>query len=346
VTLERRLLDLLAGEFRRFAEVECGDSPLYRRLASAVAEDPELLELAADTAESQPAPNLLFAAVHFLLLEGTEHPLAEFYPTVVGDAVRPGDPAQALRAFCRAQRPALRALLASRRVQTNEVGRAGVLLPGLTWTARQARGRPLALVEVGASAGLLLLWDRYRYLYEGAGTLGPADSTVIIGCEARSGRIPLPKRMPEAASRLGIDTHPIDPRDHRETLWLRGLVWGDEPARMRRLVAALALAASDPPSLLKGDANEILPEILRRTPPDLVPCIFHSHTMNQFSLEAREQFLQVLAAGSENRELYRLSFENTRTAHILTASRFRNGRLTGEWHLADCQAHGRWIEWL
>lgn len=345
MTLERRPLDLPAGEFRRFAEVECESSPLYRRLASTVAEDPELLELAAHTAEDQPAPNLLFAAVHYLLLKGTAHPLAEFYPTIAGDAARTGDPAQALHAFCREHRRALRALLASRRVQTNEVGRAAVLLPGLTWTARQAGGRPLAFVEVGASAGLLLLWDRYRYVYEGAGAFGPADSPVVIECEARSGRMPLPKRMPEVASRLGIDMHPIDPSDNREALWLRGLVWADQPERMRRLVAALALAASDPPSLLKGDANEILSEILRRTPPDVVPCIFHSHTLNQFSLGARERFLQVLAAGSENRELYRLSFENTRAAHVLTASRFRKGRLDGEWHLADCQAHGRWIEW-
>lgn len=335
----------LAREFRRFAEVECETSVLYRRLASAVAEDPEILALAACAGSGQPEPNLLFAAVHFLLLGGAEHPLAGFYPTVAGKGAREGDPSPAFRAFCREQRPALAALLAQRRVQTNEVGRAAVLLPGLAWIAERSGGRALALIDVGASAGLLLLFDRYRYHYGSKKALGPPQSAVVIRCQTRGGLLPLPEEMPDVASRVGIDTHPISPRDPREALWLRGLVWGDQPERLRRLDAALALAVSEPPPLVSGNATELLPAILRDLPREVVPCVFHSHAFNQFSSDARERFVRVLEAGSEDRELYRLSFENNGSAHALSSSRFLNGRETDERQLADCQAHGGWIEW-
>lgn len=335
----------LAREFLRFAEVECETSVLYRRLASAVAEDPEILALAAFAGAGQPEPNLLFGAVHFLLLGGAHHPLAKFYPTVAGEGAREGDPSPAFRAFCREQRPALEALLAQRRVQTNEVGRAAVLLPGLAWTAEKAGERALALIDVGASAGLLLLFDRYRYLYGSEKALGPRESAVVIRCETRGGLFPLPEEMPDVASRVGIDTHPISPRDPREALWLRGLVWGDQPERLRRLDAALALAVSDPPRLVSGNAAELLPALLRDLPREVVPCVFHSHAFNQFPGEARERFVRVLEAASEDRELYRLSFENSGSAHALSSSRFHHGRQTDEWQLADCQAHGGWIEW-
>jgi hypothetical protein len=163
-------LEALAQRFMRFAEQECGDyAPFYAHLARGIAHDPELLAIAAHTRSGQQAPNLLLAAVHDLLLRGADHALAAFYPSVAHlAAVPPGDPLPAFRAFCRDHRAALIDLVSTRLVQTNEPQRCTVLLPAFSMVARLASGRPLALIEVGASAGLNLLFDRYGYDY-GAG---------------------------------------------------------------------------------------------------------------------------------------------------------------------------------
>ena len=167
----------LATRFERFAALEAdGHSRLYGRLARAVATDRELLSLAAHAAPGQPAPNLFLAAVHHLLLGGADHPLRRFYPSVGGHGR--GDPAPAFRDFCRVHREYLAALLAARRVQTNEVRRCALLVPAIGAAWRRLEERPLALVEVGAAAGLNLGWDRYRYVYVPQGSWGnPASLT-------------------------------------------------------------------------------------------------------------------------------------------------------------------------
>lgn len=92
----------LSRRFERFAVRECRDvSPLYERIARGVAEDPEVLAIAARTRPGQPVPNALLAAVHALLLGGTAHPLAAYYPSLAGDEARQGDPYPAFHDFCR-----------------------------------------------------------------------------------------------------------------------------------------------------------------------------------------------------------------------------------------------------
>lgn len=156
-------LAALAQRFVRFADQECRDyAPLYDRLARGIARDPELLTLAAHARSGQQAPLLLLAAVHALLLGGADHALGTFYPSVVPRAAVPSeDVMPAFRAFCRDYHHALRALVCTGLVQTNEPRRCTVLLPAFATVARLAGDRPLALIEVGASAGLNLLFDRY-----------------------------------------------------------------------------------------------------------------------------------------------------------------------------------------
>src|SRR5687767_7873946 len=156
----------LAERFRRFATVECrGSSPLYERLALAIAEDPELLALAAHAPPGQPAPNLLLAAAHWLLHGERGAAAARFYGSLTETPAPPAGAAPAFRAFCLERADVIRDLLATRRVQTNEVGRCAYLYPAFGVIARLAGGRPLGVIEVGASAGLNLLWDRYGYRY-------------------------------------------------------------------------------------------------------------------------------------------------------------------------------------
>lgn len=139
-------LDTLAAHFRRFAEQEAEPafSPLYARLCRGIASDPQVLALAADVPLSQPAPNLLLGVVHYLLLKGIRHPLAAFYPSLTSSP-DPADAYPAFQSFCLEYASDIRALLSSRRVQTNEVARSACLLPAfellapISISARSAR---------------------------------------------------------------------------------------------------------------------------------------------------------------------------------------------------------------
>jgi hypothetical protein len=155
----------LAAEFRFFSSMSRKESPLYAELSARVAENPFLLDLAARSSAGQPAPNLLFAAVHDQLLAGADHGLRRFYRSLGGDDP-PQDAFPALLDFCRNRADVLGELIASRRVQTNEVGRSAMLLPAVTRASRLLGGRPLHLIELGASAGLHLNLDLYRFEYE------------------------------------------------------------------------------------------------------------------------------------------------------------------------------------
>lgn len=223
-----RMSERLAKVFHRFAERECrGVSPLYQALARGVAADPWLLALAARARAGQPPPNMLFAAVHALLLEGArDAPLARFYPDLAAAPRAPAAAAPSFRAFCLGHEDAIAAILGARVVSTNEVARAACLLPAFAEAARQAAA-PLHLIEVGASAGLLLDWNRYAYDYGGGKILGPPQAALTLKCEPRGllGREPgapvqgatvLPEFLPPVASRLGIDPCPLDPTEPRD----------------------------------------------------------------------------------------------------------------------------------
>src|SRR5712691_6979593 len=220
-------LEALAQRFVRFADQECGDyAPLYDRLARGIACDPELLTLAAHARSGQQAPLLLLAAVHSLVLGGTNHALGAFYPSVMPRAAVPAeDPLPAFRTFCRDYRDALLALVSTGLVQTNEPRRCTVLLPAFTTVARLAGGRPLALIEVGASAGLNLLFDRYGYDYGAGRFVGDPAAPVRFTCALRGTVVPpLPAGLPPVAARVGIDLHPIRANDPQATRWLRALI--------------------------------------------------------------------------------------------------------------------------
>ncbi len=152
-----RMSEHLANVFNRFAKRECrGVSPRYDALARGVAADPRLLALAARAGADQPPPNMLLAAVHALLLEGPQDaPLARFYPDLTTTPQALAGAAPSFRGFCLAHKDAIAEILDARVVSTNEVARAACLLPAFAAVARQAAA-PLHLIEIGASAGLLL----------------------------------------------------------------------------------------------------------------------------------------------------------------------------------------------
>ncbi|HIM63538.1 MAG: hypothetical protein COB68_04760 [SAR202 cluster bacterium] len=275
-------LDRLALTFHRFAELECpGMSSLYESLCHSLAEEQDLLALAANARSGQPAPNLFMAAVHWLLTKGAQHTVTEYYPDISPEMTTHGDPYPIFRSFCLEHGDEIVDLISTRLVQTNVVRRCAVLLPAFAVAMGRDAGQPLSLVEIGASAGLNLLWDRYSYTYSDAQRWGDPDHPVQLSSIIRGDlRPPLPDSIPKVVFRVGLDLSPVDISDPDAVDWLRALVWPERVDEAQMLEDALEMAKDDPPRLLAGDALELLPEVLESIPLDSTLCLYHSNTLN------------------------------------------------------------------
>ena len=243
--------------------------------------------------------------------------------------------------------PAIREILHTRRVQTNEVRRCALLLPAFGLVAQQAAGRPLALVEIGTSAGLNLLWDHYAYDYGTGRDYGDPVSALHLACELRGEqRPPLPEWMPAIGSRLGIDFQPVNVREDSAVDWLRALIWPEHTARLARLEQAVEIVRAYPPRLRAGDALALLPEVLASVPDDALLCLYHTFTLNQFSPEARHRFQDLLDTHGATRDLCCLSILGVGGDHPeLRLQTYQRGHKVDRL-LAHCDAHGQWLEWL
>lgn len=345
-------LAAIAGTFRRFAVAEAREnlSPLYERLSEIVAADAELLAVAAGTRAGQPKPNMFFAAVQYLLGEYGEDPLAAWYPALSGGGEPKGDLGAAFRGFVFEHRDDVAALLSTRMVQTNEVRRSALLLPAFAAVSASS-GRRLALIEIGPSAGLNLLFDRYHYRY-GQFEPGDVQSPVRIETEAR---LPLPEfSIPRVASRVGIDLNPLDPANPDDMRWLRALIWPEHDDRRALLDAAVSVAREHPPRLLGGDLFELLPREARAAPRDAQVCLFATFVLNQFSPEMLRRLREMLLELSSERALALLvlgasefvagSFPSGSPGTSLWLMEFDGGKEHSR-HLARCNPHGRWIAW-
>jgi hypothetical protein len=332
--------------FEQFARRETIDrSQLYGRLSLSIARDPELLALAAHARVGQPVPNLLFGAVQYLLLRDQTQPLTMYYPGLT-EHPDPGDPFPVFRAFCLERAGEIATLLETRLVQTAHVSRCTCLLPAFELIARRT-GRPLALVEIGASAGLNLLWDRYSYEYGGGRRHGNSRSPLQLRTELRgTRRPPLPSRLPEVATRVGLDLNPIDVRDPDQVLWLRALIWPDETGRAHQLESALEVARQDPPTVIAGDALETLPAVLATVPRDHTLCVYHSYTVNQFSARGRQHLAALFEREARHRDLYRISIEMLGGEHPRIDLTSYRASVRSDELLAWCDAHGAWLEWI
>ncbi|GAA3393230.1 DUF2332 domain-containing protein [Cryptosporangium minutisporangium] len=234
----------------RWQAASCGDrSPLYRELLRGAAADvdangPAATLLAPYAAD--PAAGLrLMAALHHLVLDGALPELAPYYPSVGGD----GSPDEAWRVVRQvlAEHADRVAAALSAPVQTNESGRAAVLYAGLLVLAYRT-GLPIRLLEIGASAGLNLRADRFGYR-TAAGLCGDPDSPLVLD-EPWQGPVPVPLRTPvRVVERRGSDPAPLDPADPGHRRRLEALVWADQPERLERLRAAIAVAERVPASV-------------------------------------------------------------------------------------------------
>ena len=342
-------IEVIAKSFTHSATHEFrGASPFYERLATGISTDTELLTLASG-AISKPVPMMFLAAVHFLLLNGAAHPIAAFYPDIHPEPYPPEtDMYPIFRDFCIQHQDEIEHLIKTYHVQTNEVRRSACLLPAFAIAAKQAHGRPLALVEIGARAGLNLLWDHYGYDYGNCILSGNGTSPVQLTCSVRGGiQPPLPETFPYIVSRIGIDLNPIDVRDQSAVNWLRAFIWPEHTARFDLLHCAIEIARNTPPELRKGDVLELLPRIIDTLPPDSYPCLFHSFVSNQMSPEGRTHLTNIIADYGAKRNLCSISIDLSETYKYprLEMLSYINGTNVHR-HLANCSGHSRWLEWL
>jgi hypothetical protein len=339
----------LADTFERFAAQQAaGRSPLYETLARTIARTPELLDLAAATRPGQPAPNMLLGAVHHILRRGVQHPLATHF---TGHEELPPSRADVLLTdFCRRHDRQIRRIITTRSIQTNEVNRCAVLLPAFAALQQQLTdGRPVRIVDVGASAGLNLLWDRYTYDY-GAHrlTLPASDPDTVLTCEIKDGTPPLSLDVKRFTPPVGIEPSPVDVTDPEATEWLVSLTWPEQTTRMRTLNSALALAARTPPTVLAGRAQDRLADVVAQTPPGEHLCLVFSWSIYQTfgSPGGRERLADTLTRLSRNRPLHEISIGHFGhdTPRMIMAS--YDGGASRSDVVAHCDVYGTWLNWL
>jgi len=349
-------LDRLAHVMRRFADEELqGSSPLYERLARAIADEPQLLAPLLEAPPTQRRATLYFAAIHHLLLQGAGQDFARFYPDITSKP-ETGDPVPGLRRFLADHADDLVKLYSTRNTQTNEVGRCAFLLPMFARVAARA-GRPLAMIEAGASAGLNLLFDRYFYDYGAAGSVGDPASPVRLAPEIRGAvQPPVPQDFPAVASRVGIDLEPVNVNDDDAVAWLRACIWPEHAARVELFTNAVEIARGDPPKVVRGDFVSLLPEMLEGTSADSPVCVFHTAALAYLPRAERARFGELLDEAGREREIYWLAGEGP---HILE-SLFPDAGITGpeggyalvtdraghraHW-VGEAGYHGRWLRW-
>jgi hypothetical protein len=324
-------------------------SALYARLAQGTGGDDELRALAAHAKPGQPHANLLFAAVHFLLLRGAQHRLRGFYPDLNNGRTEDGDPFLAFRDFVLAHRARLEPLIATRVTNTNEVGRSALLHPGFRVLAAEA-GAPLNLIEIGPSAGLNLIWDRYGVTYNRDGTAAASiapDAPLVIRCELRGPKVPPAGATPRVGKRLGLELNPVDLTDPDDRDWLRALMWPDQIPRLERLDRAIALFREHKPEIRAGDALALLADALRDMPESETVCVYHTIALYQFSRRMKETLDDILTVAGLRRPVYRLSFEaeSFEGRCPITLIRYHDGTRT-ERELGHAHPHGSWLEWL
>lgn len=278
--------------FRIFAATQChGHSLVYERLSEGIAGDEDTLRLLMQTPQEQRRPSLLLAAVNLLLASHPDSALAAYYPTHAG--LRPVD-AQllpAFSAFCTQHRGDLVRLLREGSTQTNEIRRCVALRVGLAHVQRRWPG-PLALAEAGASAGLNLLFDRYRYRLGGDEPTSAA-SQVVIGCELR-GDTPAGRvlgAIPEVTSRLGIDREPVDLADPAARAWLEAFIWPERTDDLATLRAAIDLARTAPAlAVVRGDATTDTVRLLSGLPGNEPVVVFTASLLSYLTPGGRAAF--------------------------------------------------------
>jgi hypothetical protein len=281
-------------------------------------------------------------SLHALVLSGAAPALARAYPGA-GTGADPDSLWSEVAAALDRHEPAVLRFLDSP-PQTNEVARCAVLLGGFLAIAH-ATQRPLALLEIGASAGLNLHWDGYAY---GLGDLswGPASAPLRLAPDWR-GPVPAQAAV-EVRARRGCDRRPLDPGGTSDRLRLSAYVWADQAARLARLEAALDHAARQSTRVEQADAADWVEARLARRPAGLATVLFHSVVWQYLPPATQQRIVAALErvgakAGAATPLAWLRMEPSSGGAHAeLRLTLWPGG---DEQLLADADFHGRWVSW-
>jgi hypothetical protein len=258
-------LDAIARRYLHFADMEArGSSPSYETWSRAMAADRALLSQLATLPAAKQQPNLVFAALRW-------------------HGERPGDVESLRHGLLDAWGDVSRTIM-RRSTQTNEPARCAVLLPLL-----HRIGGPIALIELGAAAGLCLIPDRYSYAYSEGTVVDPPSgpSDLVLRCRVAAGRLPRDLAPPQIVWRAGVDLNPLDPADPDTAAWLTALIWPEHDHRRRRLAAALRLAAAQDVRIERGDLRSRLTALVAEAPARATPVVLHSAALAYLGDEDR-----------------------------------------------------------
>jgi hypothetical protein len=330
VAVDKGRMDRLAAEYRRFsAQDTAGRSALYTEITRHVAEDRELLAILCELEPAKRQPNLLLAAVRHLY----------------GDFA-PDWPQFRERFFAR--RSEVLEVIRTHRTQTNEPARCATLLPVLA-----SLPQPLALLEVGTSAGLCLLPDRYGYDYgDGRQLSTPAldRDGPVFQC-AVNDVTPVPQALPDVVWRAGLDLAPNDVTDEESVSWLESLVWPGEGDRLALLRAAVKVARADPPRIVTGDLREDLPALAAQAPTGATLVVFHTAVLGYvWDAADRRRFADTVRAvgarwvANESAGLIELGGPEPPRSGLVPGGETLV-TLDAE-PLAWADSHGAWLHWL
>jgi hypothetical protein len=313
--------------FLRQAEQAEGRSPLYAGLSRKLATEPAVGRII----ESPPrwdAALRLFSALHFLVLRGD----------VAWDQID-----VALTEY----QPELRRLVAEQSIQTNEVQRCWLLLPCFLEAVRRTGASTVDLVELGASAGLNLLWDRYAYRYA-QGDWGTRSAPLTLTGEEKA-EVPadLLGVRPTVGFRVGVDVAPIDATTDEGALMLKSFVWADQAWRLELLDRAIAVCRNERSQVEPGSIPDVLPRLLEQRRDDALTIVWQTAVFGYLSLDERQAVR--VAMHESGRRRGNLAFveatkpdDGSDTYWGLFVQTWPDGerRQVG---LADF--HGAWIDW-
>ena len=272
-------LSQLAQKFQAFARVESqAMSPFYSAMSERIWQDDDVLAIASNVSTGQPPPNMLFAAVLFLLNRGANAELLARYPPQWSPDDSDATYSR-FRELILEKAAEIILILQTRRVQSNVVRRAAVLALDLHHARRKVGDGPLVNIEIGCSLGLTLLWQQFHYGYRPVRPIGDANSPVRLVTEMTGEPLPADfTELPSVDESIGIEFEPVDADDPDAIEWLEVLIWPNHEDNLLLSRAALELLRSEPPTIHRGDAAIVIPKVIATLPAGSAVCVYHSHT--------------------------------------------------------------------
>ena len=264
------------------------------------------------------------------------------YQSIVEQPKVPKESFPHFRDFCSKYKDQIISILKEKMVQTNEIRRCGYLYPSFSYVYNKVK-KPLALIEIGTSAGFQLLWDKYSYSYE---VYGKMESNVYIKSEIKGENLPtFSKKIPPVFNRYGLDLHINDLSNIEDSLWLNSLIWPEHKERRALFEQALGCVMNnkDELNLIEGDGLELLPRIIEQIPTDSIICIFHTHVANQIAEDEKHKLLDNVKNIAIKRDVFHI-YNNIwdRDLHL---DYFINSIEHNE-ILAETDGLGRWFRWM